>query len=93
MEESKVLLNLLPTFDHDCLDCVFLGTYECDLNDWHDLYDLYWCPNNEGNGLIARFGDKKEDIYSGELTTLFVPALMVANELAIEKGILTDIED
>ena len=88
MDESKVINSLLPTFDHDCPDCVFLGTYECDLSNWHDMYDLYWCPQDEENALKSRFGDGEDEIYSGRLTTLFVPALLLASELAKEKGLM-----
>lgn len=41
-----------PRYEHDCRLCVFLGQ--------HGVYDLYICPNSEGNlgpSMIARSSD------------------------------------
>lgn len=50
--------NQPPKWEHDCEDCVFLGSF--------DLHDLYYCE--EGNPtptVIARFGSDEPNYRSG----------------------------
>lgn len=45
----------MPTYEHDCDDCRFLGAHKVD----GQTLDLYVCEDGfMGNSLIARFGSE-----------------------------------
>ena len=49
-------MKYTPKYQHDCVDCIFLGNY--------NEYDLYYC-NKSNLTVIARFGDDSPDYLSG----------------------------
>lgn len=87
LKEIKVFIGDMlenpevPTFLHDCNDCVFLG---------HMLdSDMYFCDmgNNEGYTVIARKSSVPEDYISGLEMAPYVPELDVALSLANALGL------
>lgn len=67
-----------PRHQHDCEECVFLGT--------HERYDLYYCKANPT--VIARYGTEG-DYLSGLAAASLVPVLAIATVRAITAGVLT----
>lgn len=58
MEGDRVDTALVPIFQHDCPDCLFLGLAK---DSEGDLVDLYMHPRPEGGEITVRWGDHPED--------------------------------
>ena len=71
-------MNLIPKFEHDCSECVFLGHFQ--------KSDLYVCRGT----VIARFSDEPRDYASGIVfatptgSTELYMALRRATEIGID---------
>ena len=77
---------LEPLFDHDCKDCVFLGT--------HEGMDLYVCPQRGMPTLIARHSSDGPDYTSGINlgAKRRIPYMAEAFDRAIARGLLVQDE-
>ncbi len=67
MEESNY-----PLYDHDCLDCIFLGRYPDREGTDEDTYDLYIHDRGiRRTDLIARFSSYGPDYFSSTIGDFF----------------------
>lgn len=87
-KESPDVLRLDngPLYTHDCDKCVFLGSY--------DEKDMYYCPQEGLDTVIARFSDEGSDYISGlpiavyEMAYHVSPPLRVAYLIALDLGLI-----
>jgi hypothetical protein len=71
----------VPTFEHDCDLCTFLGEYRG--------HDLYFCDKcTAGPTLIARYGGEGKQYTSGLELAAVDPFLGEARRRAVDRGLL-----
>ena len=77
----------MSTYEHDCDDCVFLGTIELPKAPVHDLY--YCDQGGKIPTVIARFGDRGDMYASGMgFANGQDISLTVAKTLAVKRGLI-----
>ncbi len=69
-EKQGWIKRVLPTFVHDCDDCIFMGIIANDEENF--LLDLYYCPENKPYPtVIARYGSALHESKGGILFGMF----------------------
>jgi len=68
-----------PIYEHDCLDCTFLGRFR--------RHDLYYCDQGHFPTVIARFGNKPWEYHSGLSLVRLNPILAETLRRARKKGL------
>lgn len=74
-------------YEHDCLNCVFLGISN---QRGEDPIDMYYCDQHKMPTVIARFGSRPDDYTSGMALANMVPALREAKKIAVARGLITE---
>jgi hypothetical protein len=78
----------VPTYEHDCTHCTFLGTGEYSGR----LYDLYFCKQGHLTPtVIARGSSAPHDYSSGLQLAAIDPVLREAYERARRAGLVEEI--
>jgi hypothetical protein len=70
-------------WEHDCETCVYLDTVEGE-----KVHDLYFHPDPHRPTVIARYGSRGEDYYSGLAFASHDPLLALALILALKRGLI-----
>lgn len=93
-EDTKKIREMKPKHQHDCADCVYLGSMKMDTPGYEGNYDFYYC-NNLGKfpTIIAHYGDNYlsglvfgKNHYENGLVTPF----SIAYLLAMSKGLIEE---
>ena len=79
-----------PTFEHDCVNCIFLDTVHGHYEE-EDTHDLYYCDGEPT--VVARYGNAGYEYRSGLEFAKGDHVLLVAKNLAIEKELMKLTDD
>ena len=65
-----------PLYTHNCLNCVFLGTFDKTGKKQSYFFDLYVCNLEGVTNFVARYGNNEHEIFKKNIESDKIPEVI-----------------